>query len=68
MDYASGKFAGQLQRLRRKQGLTQAALAHRTKLSVSYVSRLEQGLHDPPLSTLTRLAKGLRMPLAELFR
>ncbi|UVT20357.1 MAG: helix-turn-helix transcriptional regulator [Nitrospira sp.] len=59
-------FSVQLKRLRQKEGLTQARLAHKTKLSLGYVARLEQGRHDPPLSTLLRIAKALRVTVAEL--
>jgi len=29
-------------------------------LSLGYIARLEIGMHDPPLSTLAKLAKALR--------
>ena len=45
---------------------TQAALAYKTKLSLSYVAWLEQGRHDPPLSTLEKLARALKVTVAEL--
>lgn len=61
-------LAKQLKRLRKKEGLTQATLAYRTKLSLGYVARLEQGRHDPPLSTLARLAKALKVGVADLLR
>jgi transcriptional regulator with XRE-family HTH domain len=47
-------------------GLTQQALAHKMKFSVSYIARLEQGRHDPPLSTLAKLAKTLKVAVGEL--
>ena len=62
------RFAMQLKRLRQRKGLTQATLALRTKLSLGYVARLEQGRHDPPLSTLARLAKALKVTVSELVR
>lgn len=46
--------------------MTQAALAQKTKLSLGYVARLEQGRHDPPLSTVAKLAKALKVAVAEL--
>ena len=46
--------------------MTQAVLAHKTKLSLGYVARLEQGRHDPPLSTLAKLAKALGVTVGEL--
>jgi len=41
--------------------LTQRALAERVDVSRAYLSRLEMGRHDPPLSLLRRLAKALRV-------
>ena len=55
----------QLARTRRK--LSQAQLAQRVGMSVSYLSLLERSLRDPPLSTLQRIAAGLHVPLEILF-
>jgi transcriptional regulator with XRE-family HTH domain len=58
----------QLKGLREKEGLTQATLAYKIKLSLGYIARLEQGRHDLLLSTLARLAKALKVTLAELVK
>jgi transcriptional regulator with XRE-family HTH domain len=55
-----------LKRLREAREMTQAVLAQKTKLSLGYVARLEQSRHDPPLSTLEKLAKALKVTVAEL--
>jgi len=55
----------QLARTRRK--LSQAKLAERVGLSVSYLSLLERSRRDPPLSTLQKIAAGLHVPLEILF-
>jgi transcriptional regulator with XRE-family HTH domain len=55
----------QLARTRRK--LSQAQLAERAGMSVSYLSLLERSRRDPPLSTLQRIAGGLHVPLEILF-
>lgn len=52
---------------RSKRRLSQAALAERAGISVSYLSLLERSRRDPPLSTLRRIASALRMPLEILF-
>jgi transcriptional regulator with XRE-family HTH domain len=57
-----------LKQLREVREMTQADLAQKTKLSLSYVARLEQGRHDPPLSTLAKLAKALKVSVAELLK
>ncbi len=61
------RFGKQLQRLRANQDLTQEQLAVKAGLSRIYVARLEQGQHDPSLSTLVRLAKVLRVSVTELL-
>jgi transcriptional regulator with XRE-family HTH domain len=55
-----------LKRLREAKGLTQDKLAKRIGVSRAYLSRLEMGRHDPPLSTLRRLAKALKSTVADL--
>lgn len=56
-----------IQLARTKRQLTQAGLAKRAGISVSYLSMLERGKRDPPLSTLKQLASALVMPLEILF-
>ena len=48
-----------LKGLREAKRLTQEALAKKAGVSRAYLSRLEMGRHDPPLSMLERLAKAL---------
>lgn len=53
---------------RKQRGLTQAALAQRAGLSVSYLSLLEQNKRtDPTLTTMHRLSDALHLPLGILF-
>ena len=60
-------LAMKLKRLRNRKGLTQEALARKAGVSLGYVARLEIGRHDPKLSTLKRLARGLGVPVTELL-
>ena len=62
------RVAMRLKQLRAARKMTQAVLADKTKLSLGYVARLEQGRHDPPLSTLEKLAKALKVTVAELVK
>ncbi len=55
-----------IKRLRKKQGLTQEALAKRTGVTREYITRLELGRHDPMFSTLVKLAKALKVNVREL--
>lgn len=60
-------IGGAIQLSRAKRRLSQAALAKRAGISVSYLSLLERSLRDPPLSTLQKVAAALNMPLEILF-
>jgi transcriptional regulator with XRE-family HTH domain len=53
------RFAMRLRKLREAKGLTQAVLAHKAGVTRGYLSRIEMGRHDPPLSRVQRLAKAL---------
>lgn len=55
-----------LKRLREERGLTQERLAKKSGVSHGYIARLEIGMHDPSLSTLAKLAKALKVTVAEL--
>jgi len=61
------RFGKQLQRLRTCRGLTQEQLAVKAGLVRVYVTKLEQGEHDPTLTMLVRLAKALRVSVTELL-
>ena len=61
-------FVMQLKRLRAQRGWSQATLSERTGLTKEYIARLELGQHDPSLSTLLKLAKALKVTVAELVK
>ena len=61
-------LAHRLKELRKAKGLTQAVLAKRAGVTLSYIGRLEIGRHDPQLSTLQKIAKALGVSLAELVQ
>jgi len=48
---------------RKAQGLTQKKLAAITGINQADISRFEQGVGNPSLATLKKLAKGLKMNL-----
>ena len=57
-----------LRQIRKREGLTQAALAAKARFSREYVARLETGRHDPPISTLRALARALNVRPCELLK
>jgi transcriptional regulator with XRE-family HTH domain len=61
------RFAGNVRRLRSKKGLSQRALADNIGISVSYVSMLERAQRSPPLETIEKVARALKVPPAALL-
>lgn len=52
---------------RQQQGISQGDVASRADCSVSYLSLLENGKRDPTVSTVTRIADALQVPVGTLF-
>lgn len=61
------RMAVRISKRRRQLGYTQADLAERLDVDVETISRFERGLHTPPVRTLDRLAKHLKMTLSDLL-
>ena len=60
-------FTRNLLRLRSEAKWSQGELSRRAGISVSYISMLERGRRSPPLPTIERVAKALKVsPLAML--
>ncbi len=58
-----------LKALREQHGLSQTALAKRVKVTQPYLAMLESGaFRNPTLDVVRRLAKALKVPVAELLR
>jgi transcriptional regulator with XRE-family HTH domain len=56
-----------LKKLRNARGMSQDALAKKTNITREYVNKLEAGRYDPTMSVVQRLAKALKVSVAELF-
>jgi transcriptional regulator with XRE-family HTH domain len=57
-----------IRELREKKGLTQEELAFKARVTPGYVAQLELGLRkNPSLDVVRRLARALKVPLAELL-
>ena len=52
---------------RTRRGVSQTDLALRADCSVSYLSMQENNKRDPTLSTLTKIAQALNIPIGILF-
>ncbi len=56
-----------LKKLREKKGISLNLFAYENDLTTATVSRIENGLVDAKISTLVKYAKGLEVPLENLF-
>jgi len=61
-------LAEQIRLWRKRHGLTQADLAVRSGISVSFISMIERAERSPSYDTLIQLGQALDIPLSELFR
>jgi transcriptional regulator with XRE-family HTH domain len=53
--------------LRKARGFSQEELAHRAGLHYTYVGGIERGERNPALVNIGRIARALKVSLAELF-
>ena len=60
-------LAENVKRLRHRRKLSQSQLGQRTGIHFSEISRIERGLRDSRLTTIARLAHGLRVKPARLL-
>jgi DNA-binding XRE family transcriptional regulator len=61
------RFGAGVRRQRRKQGMTQLDLATRAEIDRDELSRIERGLRDPGLVTMTSLAQALAVDSSSLL-
>lgn len=60
-------FGARVGDLRRERGWTQEDLAERAGVHRSYLAAVESGARNPTLDVITKIAKGLAVPVADLF-
>lgn len=60
-------FGKRVRELREKRGLSQEKLAQAAGLTTSFVSTVEGGKKTPSLTTVLKLARGLKVDAADLF-
>jgi transcriptional regulator with XRE-family HTH domain len=61
------RFGQKLRAVRKEKGVSQEELSHLAGLDRTYVSTVERGLKNVSLATIAKLAKGLRVRMAELM-
>jgi transcriptional regulator with XRE-family HTH domain len=60
-------FGERLVALRTARGISKSALAVRSRISHSWISRVENGKNSPSLGMLEKLARGLGVPIRALL-
>lgn len=53
--------------LRKKRNITQEDLADKANINVSYLAKIENGYVNTTVRYLIKLARGLKVPVKELF-
>jgi transcriptional regulator with XRE-family HTH domain len=61
------KFGRRLREIRLKRRMTQEQFAEMLDVSVDFLSLIERGKNAPSFETLDKIAKRLRMTVADLF-
>jgi transcriptional regulator with XRE-family HTH domain len=62
------RFAADLRAVREERGLTLLETGAACGVHYTVIARLENGKREPRLTTITRLARGLGVPAADLLR
>jgi len=63
----SKSFGAHLREIRAQRGMTQERFAETLNISVDFLSLVERGISAPSFETLEKIAKRLKMPVANLF-
>ncbi len=56
-----------VRRLRKKLDLSQEELAEKAGIHRTYMGKIERGESNPPLHTVSKIAKALKVTLSDLF-
>ena len=68
MKSESAKLGKNLKRIRTEKGITQGDIVRKIGVSRSFISNIENGKTNPTLSTISKLAKALRVSTDELLK
>jgi transcriptional regulator with XRE-family HTH domain len=61
------RFGENLSKLRNKNKISQLALAEKSKLDLKTINNLENGVRQPVLKTIWKLANGLGVSMSKLL-
>ena len=61
------KLGKRVRKARRDRKITQEELADRVGLHYTTISRIERGISNPPVQTVNKIAKALKVDMSDLF-
>lgn len=61
------QLGSKVKRLRKQKDLTQEQLADKIRVSSTYIGFIEQGVRNPSIATLDKIARVLGVKLSDLF-
>ena len=67
MSTGRGRLAWNLLRLRREAGLTQEELGARSEIHFTFIGAVERGERNVTIDNVEKIAKSLRVDIADLF-
>lgn len=56
-----------IRRLRKRQDVSQEALAEKAGIHRTYMGKIERGESNPPVQTVNKIAKALKVDISDLF-
>ena len=68
MKEESAKLGFNLKKIRNMKGISQGKIAKELGVSRGFISTIENGKTNPTLSTITKLAKALGIPVDKLLK
>lgn len=61
------RLGKRIRKARKEKKISQEELAGRVGLHYTTISRIERGISNPPVQTINKIAKALKISLSELF-
>lgn len=61
------KLGKRIRKARKERKMSQEELADRVGLHYTTISRIERGISNPPIQTINKIAKTLRVDMSDLF-
>ena len=61
------KLGKRIRRARKDKKISQEELADRVGLHYTTISRIERGISNPPVQTISKIARALKVSLSDLF-